>query len=204
MSYVTERYTLPLSVKQSLYEKNPQFGFNGFGEAVYYRTYSRKKHDGTQETWPDTVLRVVEGNISIAKDYCVKNRIEWHDDHWDMLAASMAEYIFDMKFLPPGRSLWALGTEYVYERGSAALQNCGFVDVKDSLAHTASWAMDMLMCGIGIGFSTDKGETLSFHPPEDMMPNTYFVPDSREGWVDSVFRLIQSYEVPRSHKIVFD
>ena len=32
------------------------------GEDVYRRTYSRKMEDGTYETWPDTVARVVAGS----------------------------------------------------------------------------------------------------------------------------------------------
>ena len=35
------------------------------GEAVYKRTYSRVKHDGTHESWDDTVNRVVDGNLSL-------------------------------------------------------------------------------------------------------------------------------------------
>lgn len=29
--------------------RKPPFGFNGLGELVYYRTYSRTKEDGTSE-----------------------------------------------------------------------------------------------------------------------------------------------------------
>jgi hypothetical protein len=34
------------------------FGFNGLGELVYRRTYSRLKADGTREQWYETVERV--------------------------------------------------------------------------------------------------------------------------------------------------
>ena len=36
------------------------------GELVYERTYSRPKPDGTRETWPETVRRVVDGNLALA------------------------------------------------------------------------------------------------------------------------------------------
>jgi hypothetical protein len=40
----------------------------------------------------------------------------------------MYEKIFRMKFLPPGRGLWAMGTPITEERGLyAALNNCAFV-----------------------------------------------------------------------------
>ena len=35
------------------------------GELVYDRTYSRVKPDGTRETWPETVGRVVDGNLGL-------------------------------------------------------------------------------------------------------------------------------------------
>ena len=37
-------------------QKTPPWGFNGLGEIVYLRTYSRKKRDGELETWPETML----------------------------------------------------------------------------------------------------------------------------------------------------
>jgi len=41
--------------------KKAPFGFNGLGELVYMRTYSRIKEDGKNERWWETVQRVVEG-----------------------------------------------------------------------------------------------------------------------------------------------
>ena len=41
--------------------KKAPFGFNGLGELVYMRTYSRIKSDGKNERWWDTVRRVDEG-----------------------------------------------------------------------------------------------------------------------------------------------
>jgi len=84
-----------------------------------------------------------------------------------------------------------MGTEYVYERGGAALNNCGAVDTAD-LSLAADWTMDMLMCGVGIGFNTAwKGKNVSV--PDKKTPVPYVIPDSREGWVSSVRLLIDSY-----------
>ena len=41
--------------------KKAPFGFNGLGELVFMRTYSRLKEDGKNEKWWETVRRVVEG-----------------------------------------------------------------------------------------------------------------------------------------------
>ena len=38
------------------------------GKTVYERTYSRRKPDGRQEEWHDTVARVVHGNCSFVAD----------------------------------------------------------------------------------------------------------------------------------------
>lgn len=44
----------------------------------------------------------------------------------------MYDNIFNMRFLPPGRGLWAMGTAITEERGNyAALNNCAFVSTRD-------------------------------------------------------------------------
>ncbi len=45
--------------------KEVNFGFNGLGNLVYRRTYSRIKHDGMNEEWFETVRRVVEGTFNL-------------------------------------------------------------------------------------------------------------------------------------------
>lgn len=84
-----------------------------------------------------------------------------------------------------------MGTEYIYERGGAALNNCGAVDTTD-LSLAAEWTMDMLMCGVGVGFNTAwQGKNVSI--PDKTDPMRYIIPDSREGWAESVKLLIESY-----------
>ena len=188
---VTERFRLKEAFCHPLYLKNSNFGFGGFGEATYYRTYSRIKEDGSQEHWADTVIRVINGVISIRKNHYVMNRLSWDDERWQLYAKKLAHAMFDMKWLPPGRGLWVMGTNYVYERGCAALNNCGAVDTTE-LAKAADWTMDMLMCGVGVGFNTAwKGEGVTI--PDKSRPIDFLIPDSREGWVTSVRMLIESY-----------
>src|SRR4051812_49335708 len=102
----------------------PEFGFNGFGEFVFYRTYSRIKKDGGQESWHDVVIRVIERLFSIRKDWYVKNHILWEEDIWQHYAYHMAVSLFKMEWTPPGRGLWMMGSDFIYERGSMALFNC--------------------------------------------------------------------------------
>lgn len=188
---VKERFRLEETFCNELRAKKAEFGFSGFGEAVYYRTYSRIKPDCTQEHWSDTVIRVINGVMSIRKNHYALNRLVWDETKWHSYAKKLAMTMFNMKWLPPGRGLWIMGTEYIYERGSAALNNCGAVDTED-LSLAADWTMDMLMCGVGVGFNTVwKGENVSI--PDKTRPVPYVIPDSREGWVASVRLLIDSY-----------
>jgi len=188
---VEERFALKKVFCDKIQAKKASFGFGGFGEATYYRTYSRLKSDGGQEHWADTVIRVVNGILSIRKNHYLLNRLLWEEEKWQNYAGKLADAMFDMKWLPPGRGLWVMGTDYVYERGGAALNNCGAVDTTD-LAVAADWTMDMLMCGVGVGFNTAwKGEGVAM--PDKSRPIAFAIPDSREGWVASVRLLIESY-----------
>jgi len=186
-----ERFTLQEDFCNEILAKKVKFGFGGFGEAVYYRTYSRIKPDGSQEHWADTVIRVINGVMSVRKQHYVLNRLVWDEAKWQFYAQKLAITMFDMKWLPPGRGLWIMGTEYVYERGAAALNNCGAVDTTD-LSLAAEWTMDMLMCGVGVGFNTVwKGENVSI--PDKAKTTHFVIPDSREGWVTSVRLIIESF-----------
>lgn len=188
---VKERFTLDAASCETIRRKTTRFGFGSFGEATYYRSYSRLKPDGMHEGWADTVIRVTDGVLSIRKNHYFAHGLEWDDAAWQPFALRLAETMFEMKWLPPGRGLWAMGTEYVYERGGAALNSCGAVDTAD-LARAAEWAMDMLMCGVGVGFNTAwRGEGAAM--PDKTAPETFCIPDSREGWTASVRMLIGSY-----------
>ena len=102
---VTERYYLEPSTRFQLYAKPPQFGYGLLGAVVYWRTYSRLKDNGEQEAWADTVIRVVEGVLSIRKWWYVTNKKHWDETYWQDVGRRMAHAIFDMRFLPPGRGL---------------------------------------------------------------------------------------------------
>lgn len=56
--------------------KSPNFGFNGLGELVYYRTYARVKENGIKESWYETVERVVNGVFSMQERWLRQNGLE--------------------------------------------------------------------------------------------------------------------------------
>jgi len=188
-NYINHFFILSTENVTIINNMNVNFGFNGLGEAVYYRTYSRIDENGNQEHWCDTVVRVTNGIFSIRKNHYVNNRLAWNDDHYQDYALDFAKSMFNMYFLPPGRGLWACGTRYVAERGSAPLYNCAYFCTKD-LVEGATWAMDFLMCGVGVGFDTKWEGEASFPPSETY---EFIIPDSREGWCDALKLLLESF-----------
>jgi len=195
-SYI--RFELDNSFVRKYGHKKPPFGFNGFGEVVYMRTYSRVKEDGKNELWHDTVERVVNGTYNLQKRWIESRGLEWSDYKAQKSAQEMYDRMFDMKFLPPGRGLWAMGSEITEERGLyAGLNNCAFVStetIKEDLSKPFKFLMDMSMLGVGVGFDTKgAGEIMIKGPDYRRVPENFVIPDSREGWVESTGRLIDSY-----------
>ncbi|KJE97597.1 ribonucleotide reductase, variant [Capsaspora owczarzaki ATCC 30864] len=189
----------------------PPFGYNGLGEMVYRRTYSRKKPDGSNETWAETVQRVVEGTFNMQYRWCSNRRLPWRHGLAQKRAEDMYERMFHMKFLPPGRGLWAMGSPLTEERELfAALNNCAFVstecmhDPELKRSKPFAFLMDMSMLGVGVGFDTKGAEPApnSRKKAEGVFVKgvnlskkveTIQIADSREGWVESVVALIDSY-----------
>jgi intein/homing endonuclease len=122
---VTERFVLGEQTLSALAKLTPEFGFNGLGEVVFRRTYSRNN-----ETWKDVVVRVIQGTMSIRKEHYTRNSLFWDEKAWQTLAHNMALALFKMEWLPPGRGLWMMGTEFTYNHGSTALNNCFSSDTK--------------------------------------------------------------------------
>ena len=118
-------------------ERKAPFGYrdaagNSVGEITFLRTYSRLKEDGTKETWTDVCERVINGMYSIQKDHAKSQRLPWNDSRAQASAKEAFERLFELKWSPPGRGLWVMGTPLVNtQRNSAALQNCAFVSTKE-------------------------------------------------------------------------
>lgn len=178
--------------------KEPEWG--PLGEVTYLRTYSRKVDANTpqerNEEWWETVRRVVEGTFNIQKEHVQKLKLPWYNDKAQRSAQKMYEKIFDFKFLPPGRGLWMMGTDFVKERGSAALNNCAFISTEDIATRGSfafEWTMDALMVGVGVGFDAKGAGHLTLHEPKDANGTMFRIPDSREGWVESLGVVLNAY-----------
>lgn len=195
-------------------DKQSPFGYrdaagNSVGEITFLRTYSRKKQDGTKETWVDVCERVINGMYSLQKDHCRANKLPWNGAKAQSSAKEAFDRLFNLKWTPPGRGLWIMGTELVnVQRNSAALQNCAFVSTsemtKDNPAEPFAFLMEASMLGVGVGFD-DKGADKGFniYQPNDNLV-TFVIEDSRGGWVNSTCALISSYLKPDQGSITFD
>lgn len=194
--YLQEEFLLSSKVCDKLRTMRPNFGYNGYGELLYYRTYSRIIYGDFgemlgQESWSDTVIRVINGVMSIRKDWYMKNRIAWNEGYWQRFAAKMAESMFRMEWLPPGRGLWAMGAEVIKIRGAMALYNCAFTLIGEEWIDDLCWLMDSSMHGVGVGFRpTREGLTLRGQRGQIV---EHVIPDTTQGWVESIRMLLNSF-----------
>lgn len=168
-----------------------QIPWGELGLITYTRTYSRTKADDTKEVFPETVERIVDGcNTQLGMDLSEEKKQDLRD------------IMLNMKGMVAGRFLWQLGTDTVGKLGLASLQNCA-VTVVDHPIRPFTWAMDMLMLGSGVGYNIQREHVYEIpkvvkgpsHRALRMDSNDadYIVPDSREGWVKLLGKVLKAY-----------
>jgi ribonucleoside-triphosphate reductase len=204
---LTEDFIGPYRSKKAPFGYQDAAG-NSVGEITFLRTYSRLKADGTKETWVDVCERVINGMYSLQKDHAKTNRLPWSDAKAAASAKEAFDRLWNLKWTPPGRGLWVMGTPLANEqRNSAALQNCAFVStgsmVKTDPAKPFAFLMEASMLGVGVGFD-DKGADKDFVIYAPQGDYAYDIPDTREGWVESTAALINSYLKPDTKAPVFN
>ncbi|WP_433226925.1 ribonucleoside-triphosphate reductase, adenosylcobalamin-dependent [Microtetraspora malaysiensis] len=180
------------------------------GQAVYERTYSRPLPDGTQETWPETVDRVVDGNTSL---------IRWknHNDYYREFV-DLTKLIESFALIPAGRHLWMSGV-----KGNQHLFNCWVSGWYENVSDHFRFTLMRLAEGGGVGANyaskylhqygpvaqpvtvhvvcdpmhrdyqamKDSGVLSDYYSPD--YTGSYFeVEDSREGWADALADLIEA------------
>lgn len=172
--------------------KTPDWGFNGLGYIVYKRTYARQKDDGTTEEWYETVQRCINGAQKIGANYTQKE------------AEKLFDLVWNLKCNFAGRMLWQLGTPTVDRFGANSLLNCWFTQMNEPKAFT--FLFENLMLGGGVGFSVRRedvhelprikaGVEIIHDEREGKATNDadFIVPDSREGWVRLLGKVLDSY-----------
>ncbi|MET8164712.1 ribonucleoside-triphosphate reductase, adenosylcobalamin-dependent [Streptomyces sp. NPDC005329] len=176
-------------------------------QTVYERTYRREKPDGSLETWPETVRRVVDGNLALVEPRYIEAGER----------DALVELIENFKLLPAGRHLKSSGVN------DYALNNCWAAgwDASKPEEHF-SFTLLRLAEGGGVGSNYSNRYLHEFptvenalrvhivcdpsHPDYlDMVEaglisteyaytwaGAYAVEDSRQGWADALSDLIRT------------
>lgn len=191
---VRERFELADKFLDQYRGRQPKWGPLGY--VTYKRTYARAipGETRTEEYW-ETVKRVVQGCYTIQLNHCRNLKLPWNPQKAQRSAQEMFRLMWDFKFLPPGRGLWMMGTDYIYERGSGALNNCAFVSTAEidfSFPEPYCFLMDLSMLGVGVAFDTKGAGKVLIQKPE-IASYTHVVEDSKEGWVDLVRTMLGAY-----------
>jgi ribonucleoside-triphosphate reductase len=161
--------------------------FSNLAAIVARRTYSRKD-TGKLENWDQIIERAVLGNV---KGHDVPEQ-----EIKDLLRLGKQR-----KAIPAGRGLWFSGSPSHNKIGGAACVNCWSIELSDWQNFVL--AADLLMLGGGVGVSVEwkytsklpkvkKGVQIEHKPTKDA---DFIVPDSREGWDDLAYRVLESYFV---------
>jgi intein/homing endonuclease len=179
---------------EQFHNRQPKWGPLGF--FTYKRTYARPiEGNGRVEEFWETLHRVVDGVYNVQKIHCRNLGLPWDEARAQRSAQEMFQRMWDFKFLPPGRGLWMMGTSYVLERGSAALNNCAFISTQDidvDFADPFCFLMDMCMVGSGVGGDTKGAGKVRIQEPR-YSDKPYVVEDTREAWVDLVRVILNSF-----------
>ena len=168
-------------------QKTAPWGFNGLGEIVFMRTYSRKKENGMNETWSETLQRVINGALEIGVPYTEEE------------TENLFDHMFNLRCSFSGRSLWQLGTPLVKKLNATSLNNCYFTNIEK--VEDFEMIFEYLMLGGGVGFSVERSK---IHELPKIMPNVIItqertndadliVPDSRHGWKRLLHAVLKSY-----------
>lgn len=190
-----DRFYIDPSFVNEFIGKQPEWGPVGY--FTFKRTYARPIDDDnhtTEEFW-QTLQRIVNGVYTVQKWHCRRHNLPWSDAKAQRSAQTMYRLMWDFKFLPGGRGLWMMGTDYVERRGSAALNSCSFCSTKDidkSFSEPFCFLMDFSMLGVGVGSDCrGAGKVTIQQPKQD--DDVHVVEDTREGWVDLLHRYLEAY-----------
>jgi len=164
------------------------------GYITYKRTYARrlKENDPNSPTeeYEDTVNRILNGALKQLK-------VPFTDKE----QKRFKEIMLSLKGTVAGRFFWQLGTKTVDKLGLPSLQNCAFT-VVDHPIRPFTWTFDMLMLGSGVGYNIQR--EFVYKLPKvlrkkvkieriDEKDANYIVPDSREGWVKLLGKVLKAY-----------
>ena len=174
-------------------------------ETVFYRTYSRRKADGTRENFEEAMVRTVNDIAAIGK---------YDQEEYSLVREqALAQHAF-----PSGRAFWVAGTEWGKKQENfSGYYNCTSTHMADLGAF--GLLVDLAMQGSGTGAVLEQEVVSNLPkvsdfieitgvspvgtvPEEDRRDDTFFdtslpsgvvilhVGDSRKGWRDAYQYLV--------------
>ena len=144
------------------------------------RTYSAMKSNGKKETWQEVVGRYRECLIDHTPSFL-------HDD------VAQACKLVESKIVLPSMRFLQFAGEGI-KRENVRGYNCSFTPVDNVRAFSEIFYI--LMCGTGAGYSVQRHHIGQLPKVEAGSAEELFVvPDSKEGWSDSITKLVQNPDV---------
>lgn len=176
-------------------------------EAVFYRTYSRRKENGNRENFTEAMTRCVKA---------IANTGKFTEEQYSfVLEQALAQHCF-----PSGRAFWVAGTDWAEsDQNYSGWYNCTSTRIVDIEAFELIMELAMMGSGTGAMLEPKFIEKLpkistkinlldvtevGYLPAEERMDETFFVDteesgldefilavgDSRQGWVKAYSKLI--------------
>jgi hypothetical protein len=164
------------------------------GYFTFKRTYARRlvenDPNSATEEFPDTVKRIIKATKSqLNIDFSPEELLD------------IEKMFLSLEGIVAGRFLWQLGTKTVDKLGLLSLQNCAFTVVDDPI-RPFTWAMDALMLGSGVGYNIQREHVYRLPKAKkvkitrvDTNDADYIVPDSRQGWVELLQKVLEAHFV---------
>lgn len=170
----TRKIEIPEKVRKLVAESKKYFK-NPLAEMVYYRTYSRWIDE---ENRRETYLETVDRYIDFMKEG-IGSKLT--DKEYEELRMG----ILKQESMPSMRLLQFAGKPA--RNTNVCAYNCSFI-APQKIEDFAE-IMYISMCGTGVGFSVEEENVQKLPQIKKQIgskPETFVVPDSKEGWADSL------------------
>ncbi|KAH7824165.1 ribonucleoside-triphosphate reductase [Monocercomonoides exilis] len=154
-------------------------------EIVFYRTYAQTIDPGRKETFEETVQRVENMHISKFPEH-------FYEIHQVM------KFVRDRKVVPSMRSMQYAGR--AIEITNARMYNCSFTNIE--CFRDFADILYLLCCGVGCGFSVQRRHISKLPVISSGTEETFLIPDSKEGWAESVFHLLLNPQIKFDYSLI--
>lgn len=173
--------------------KDIQVPWGEIGYITFKRTYARRLKEDDLNSKTEEFWQVVQREIDSSDK-------QLHVGFTEEEKKRYAELRMNLKFSTAGRFMWQLGTKTVDKLGLPSLQNCAFTVVNDPI-RPFTWCFEMLMLGSGVGYNIQKHNVYQLPKlkgkvkieRKDVKDADFIVPDSREGWVKLLGKLLKAH-----------